>query len=710
MAGSSLSWDLVANANKYVAGMSKAEAATRKFQGEIGKTASQYGKFAAGAKAAAAGIAALGLAKFAKDSVNAYKQAEASQAKLTLAYMKFPKTANVSIESLRSYNTELQKKTKYDDDDTAAMQAHLAMFNLTGQQIKTLTPLIQDLASAQGIDLASAADLVGKAMMGNARGLKAIGINFKATGDAAKDYTTIQAALNEKVGGFAENEGKTAAGQAAILANQWGDLQETVGGALVPALTSLVGVVTPIIEKFNGLPEPLKTTTIAVAGLGAGLLILAPRILSVKALVAEFGLASRVSSTHVKGFGKAVGAMTAVLAAASIANNTLSSSTTNVDDALSLLAGNHATDQIGTDLAHIFGASTKMDDAAAALDNVDQTLADMVSKGSATAATAQYEQMRKKFLEAGGEAAIFDAHFGNYRKAIEDAKKPTDAMTGAIGGLGGAAGDASTEVQTLKEKIDGLRGTQITADEATANLEGAIDSATAAVKENGRAFTLTTAAGRANRSALSDVAKAALDGVDAWVANGASAKDVAAKTKEARDAFVATAIKMGATKTEANRLADAYGLIPKKVETEVTANNGPALAAADAVKRRWTSVVSYIAAHPAKYGAYLTAADGGYVRGYASGGHVAGAGSSRSDSIHARLSNGEFVVNARATSANRGLLEAMNSGTPIPVGSGAGGGDFSVSAPVQLRLDSGVVWQGLLRLKRSRGGIALDLA
>lgn len=49
------------------------------------------------------------------------------------------------------------------------------------------------------------------------------------------------------------------------------------------------------------------------------------------------------------------------------------------------------------------------------------------------------------------------------------------------------------------------------------------------------------------------------------------------------------------------------------------------------------------------------------IKGFATGGYVSGPGSSTSDSIPARLSNGEFVVNAKATSRNRELLEAINS-------------------------------------------------
>lgn len=46
----------------------------------------------------------------------------------------------------------------------------------------------------------------------------------------------------------------------------------------------------------------------------------------------------------------------------------------------------------------------------------------------------------------------------------------------------------------------------------------------------------------------------------------------------------------------------------------------------------------------------------------ATGGYISGPGTGRSDSIQARLSNGEYVVNARATKQNRALLEAINSG------------------------------------------------
>jgi hypothetical protein len=49
-------------------------------------------------------------------------------------------------------------------------------------------------------------------------------------------------------------------------------------------------------------------------------------------------------------------------------------------------------------------------------------------------------------------------------------------------------------------------------------------------------------------------------------------------------------------------------------------------------------------------------------QGFATGGHITGAGTSTSDSIPARLSNGEFVVNAAATAQHLPLLHALNGG------------------------------------------------
>ena len=254
MAAADLLVNLIANDKSLSKTMAKAgDSATR--------SASKFKRFATVAGGALAGI---GLGAFLADSIKTYAGAEAQQVKLESAYKRFPKLADTNIESLRGLNKEIQRKTKFDDDDLAAMQSRLAAFDLTGQQIKTLTPIVADYAQVSGKDLETSAVSVGKAMMGNTRALKELGINYKLTGDKAKDAANIQALIEEKTKGAAEAFGQTAQGKLDIFNNQVGDLKEAIGEGLVPALTGLVEAVT---LSFNGsanwsrLPAPRSSVS-----------------------------------------------------------------------------------------------------------------------------------------------------------------------------------------------------------------------------------------------------------------------------------------------------------------------------------------------------------------------------------------------------------------------------------------------------------------
>ena len=66
---------------------------------------------------------------------------------------------------------------------------------------------------------------------------------------------------------------------------------------------------------------------------------------------------------------------------------------------------------------------------------------------------------------------------------------------------------------------------------------------------------------------------------------------------------------------------------------------------------------------------------------FATGGYVSGAGTSTSDSIPARLSNGESVINANSTALFTGLLSALNQiGGGIPIQAGESGANIAGEA------------------------------
>lgn len=179
---------------------------------------------------------------------------------------------------MRELNQAIQDKTGADADDIAASQAVLARHKLTGEQISQLTPLLVDYARRTGTDLPSAGDKLGKAIAGNARAMKELGIPFKNTGDAAGNFEQILTGLQDKVGGFAESEAQTLDGKLVMLETKFGDVQETVGEALLPVLVQLADITMQVVDFvqenvdwLGPLAIGLATVTVAVLALNAAM-------------------------------------------------------------------------------------------------------------------------------------------------------------------------------------------------------------------------------------------------------------------------------------------------------------------------------------------------------------------------------------------------------------------------------------------------------
>lgn len=224
---------------------------------------------------------------FGASSVKAYAEAESAQAKLEDAFARFPALADTNIESLRDLNSELQKKTRFDDDAIASGQAVLANFNLTGKQLQELTPTLLDYAAKTGQDVPEAAEKLGKSFLGNTKALKELGINYHSTGNQAKDTENIIRLLRNQVGGFAEKEGKTAAGQAAILRNQFGEIQEQVGAKLLPALIQIGKVA---VGAFQWVQDN-KGAALVITGIVAAVWLLNAALAANPAVLIAAGIA-----------------------------------------------------------------------------------------------------------------------------------------------------------------------------------------------------------------------------------------------------------------------------------------------------------------------------------------------------------------------------------------------------------------------------------
>lgn len=240
---------LVGDASKFTKSLGEADAKASSWSSGVGKLAATAGGLLAGAK----------IIDFGRDAVAAFNESEQAQAKLTQALQASPATVGVTADAFSKLNKELAKHTLADDDIIAAGEGVLSTFNLTKAQIEATIPGVVDLAAKLGTDVPGAAETVGKALLGNTKALKSLGVDgFKATGDHAADLTNLMGLLDAKTKGAAQSQ-LDAAGPGATFNKSMDELKETVGSFLVPALSKVVewGVkVTdflaqhPIVTKF----------------------------------------------------------------------------------------------------------------------------------------------------------------------------------------------------------------------------------------------------------------------------------------------------------------------------------------------------------------------------------------------------------------------------------------------------------------------------
>lgn len=228
---------------------SKALRGVGKSAEETGKKTKLAGAVMKGALSAAViERAATAVFDFGRDSIEAYRGAAASQRQLSDAYKRFPSLADVSIGKLRSLAAAIEAKTGADADDIASGQAVLARYKLTGSQVAKMTPLMVDYAKRTGKEIPAASGVLGKAIMGNGRAMKELGVKFKDTKDPAKNFELIMAGLKEKVGGFANSEATTLDGKLEILHTKFGNLQESIGEKLLPVVVQLADGASKLVD------------------------------------------------------------------------------------------------------------------------------------------------------------------------------------------------------------------------------------------------------------------------------------------------------------------------------------------------------------------------------------------------------------------------------------------------------------------------------
>ena len=433
------------------------------------------------------------------------------------------------------------------------------------------------------------------------------------------------------------NDAGFAQRQAARLTDNWrGDI-ERLGGALDTALIqggsgansalrSLTQTAEGAIAAFSGLPPSLQSATVyagaataAVLLLGGAALSTVPKVLALKASLDAVSIAGVKGTTVLKSLAVAGATVAAISVGGSVMEQQWLKASGAADDATRSLdaflrAGGDAqgvtaqmkwgfqdlggvvnqvfngsiwhgalaaVGELGTGFG-IFG-TTQTDDAIEFFREMDTALAGFVSNGRADDAAKVFQDIAAQAQKQGVSIDQVKAALPQYAAALDGVTTSgeatatgqhaaTDAINEYLQATRGAKDATDAYVAALK----GLASPLLDASAAAQGWEAAIDDADAALKKNGATLDITNEKGRANKKALDDMARAAIENVAAMAANGASQGQLQGTLDASRQKLEDTAVRFGMSREQARQYADQLLKVPPVVTTIVNANTATA--------------------------------------------------------------------------------------------------------------------------------------
>lgn len=501
------------------------------------------------------------------------------------------------------------------------------------------------------------------------------------------------------------------------------------------SLRGIVQSVTGVVQSFNGMSEGAKTATFVIGAVAAAIALAGGGFLIAVPKIAAFKLALDTMGVSGKGATKAIGGITAGLAAAGVIISIYANQQAKIANNAAAL-----TDTLNTQT----GALTKNSRAYV----IQQLNNDNVFKAAKQAGIGQKEltdavirggdaldKVNEKFGKTNSLGHVFDGQaygstqaqgaikslsesldrskeaFKNAKAANEDHAKSeeksapsSDTNATAISGVAQASDDAAQAVSDLANKLKGLTSNQLDVNSTQRDFEAAIDAVTDSIKDNGQSLDVTTDAGRKNSAALDTIAQSALSYSAAIYQQTGNQDQATAALESGRASLVSALGQYGITGQAAQDYADKILGTPTQWATTFQANTDDAnanidgtnqkikdtpaekrikLAAdADAAKANLDDLTKKANNVPPykKVQALADVLDAQLKLGdiqtrlnnlhdktvtvstrsiasvatgalpFADGGAVYGPGSATSDSVNARLSNGEHVLTARDVS------------------------------------------------------------
>lgn len=215
-----------------------------------------------------------GTIMFTKQALAAFATQEKAEFMLSAAMKQAGTYTKSAYDENVKYAKSLQQMTVYGDEAIEGVQRMLTNFGVSGQSMKDLTKATLDLASAKGMDLKAAADLVAKSVGSSTNALTRYGIEVKGAAGSTERMRTAVDNISRIFGGSATAEANTFAGSVAQLKNAWGDVMETIGAVIADLLRPLIGILKSLSVAMEAMPSSIKLFAVAFMAAMAGAIVI----------------------------------------------------------------------------------------------------------------------------------------------------------------------------------------------------------------------------------------------------------------------------------------------------------------------------------------------------------------------------------------------------------------------------------------------------
>lgn len=237
---------------------------------QAGKDASGFGDKVGTAGKKMTAFVSVPIAGFLAGATKAAMDDAAAQAHLATTLETSIGKQQGLVEKVEGYITQAQKASTFTDDELRPAFETLARTTGDAEKSNDLLAIAMDVAAGKGISLETATLAVTKASEGNLAAANKLVPGLVDVKDETLGAEDATRRLAQMFDGQAKSATETTAGKMQNLKRDLGETSEKIGGALLPAMTSLATFLTdtllPALDRISGGNGALVLLGVAAAG------------------------------------------------------------------------------------------------------------------------------------------------------------------------------------------------------------------------------------------------------------------------------------------------------------------------------------------------------------------------------------------------------------------------------------------------------------